>query len=115
MATTFIPATRLRLRRSRPRAEVEQPIDAPWLHLVRGDKPLAFLVDGSRLFAVDKQTFALLEAGDAAALADLRGSLPPVEPRPLPSLTLRSLSLNLAQVCNLSCDYCYADEGRFGG
>ena len=26
-----------------------------------------------------------------------------------------ALSLNIAQSCNLSCSYCYADEGRFGG
>jgi hypothetical protein len=26
-----------------------------------------------------------------------------------------AISLNIAQSCNLSCSYCYADEGRFGG
>ena len=28
---------------------------------------------------------------------------------------LASLSLNVMQACNMSCGYCYADEGRFGG
>ena len=28
---------------------------------------------------------------------------------------LRSISLNVAQTCNMACSYCYAGEGRFGG
>lgn len=34
----------------------------------------------------------------------------PISPPPL-----FSLSLNVAQSCNMSCGYCYADEGKFGG
>jgi uncharacterized protein len=39
---------------------------------------------------------------------------------PLEDFTARlpepaAISLNIAQSCNLSCSYCYADEGRFGG
>lgn len=36
-----------------------------------------------------------------------------LETVPVPAL--RSLSLNVAQACNMGCSYCYADEGRFGG
>jgi uncharacterized protein len=37
------------------------------------------------------------------------GDDPPME------LPVRSLSLAVAQKCNLSCTYCYAQEGQFGG
>jgi len=32
---------------------------------------------------------------------------------PVPPLS--SISLNVAQTCNMSCGYCYADLGKFGG
>ncbi len=44
-------------------------------------------------------------AGEAAPAAEFAEGLP--EPA--------AISLNVAQSCNLSCSYCYADEGRFGG
>jgi uncharacterized protein len=80
-----------------------------------------FVVDGSRLYDLDQDTAAHVEAAMAAGeshwiedLGLLRedrsiGALPP-DPPPV-----HSISLNLAQVCNLSCGYCYADEGRFSG
>lgn len=39
---------------------------------------------------------------------------PAIDDTPLEPPALRSLSLNVAQSCNLSCKYCYADEGKFG-
>ena len=32
-----------------------------------------------------------------------------------PEVAVSSISLNVAQSCNMTCSYCYADEGRFGG
>ena len=84
------------------------------------------VVDGSQLFDLDslsadrveqwllaeeitpemrdfQQSF--LMPGGQRAIADT-----PLEPPPL-----RSLSLNVAQTCNLGCHYCYADAGKFGG
>ncbi len=90
----------------------------PRMRLIEGERPLVFVVEGSRLFGVEQEFFAelqsggvnaerqLLEAvGGAARSQDFAALLP--EPS--------AISLNIAQSCNLSCSYCYADEGRFGG
>lgn len=87
-----------------------------------------FVVDGSRLYDVDAATGSAIEQAGAAAstLVELEQSLlvavglDPVAPRridgtPLTPPPLRSLSLNVAQACNMACHYCYADAGKFGG
>ncbi len=90
----------------------------PWFHLMAGSKPLVFLMENSRLFEVSPDLFAALADGDEQAIAQLQEAVPSAhnsvqawhadaEPS--------SISLNLAQSCNLACSYCYADEGRFGG
>jgi uncharacterized protein len=89
----------------------------PRVHLVDGERPLAFLVEGSRLFALERNFFASLESGDRRAEEELLEAAS--APRqmnfdsnlPEPA----AISLNISQSCNLSCSYCYADEGRFGG
>jgi uncharacterized protein len=98
----------------------------PKMHLLPGDPPLVFVVEGSRLFEVDLELFESLardqELEQTALLNEAEGmipspptesALPPHESVPLPPPT--AISLNLAHTCNLSCSYCYADEGRFGG
>ena len=82
-----------------------------------------FIVDGSRLFGIEPQD----ESTVRVALQNNQGleSLiseyinPPdkraINPIPIQPPPLRSLSLNVAQTCNMACSYCYADEGRFGG
>ncbi|MGO9469640.1 MAG: radical SAM protein [Isosphaeraceae bacterium] len=95
---------------------LEQP---PWLHLLPGDRPLAFLVRDSQLFEVDRDTFERLQGGDETALLHLQAlepsprvlALDDVTPPQMPA----AISLNIAQTCNLACSYCYADEGRFQG
>jgi uncharacterized protein len=91
---------------------------APRLHLVEGERPLVFVVEGSRLFCVDHDFFARLQGGTSDAEEEMFAAAgaagPTVEfaadlPEPA------AISLNVAQSCNLSCSYCYADEGRFGG
>jgi uncharacterized protein len=86
------------------------------LHLLSGDRPLVFIVEGSLLFGIEQEDFALLQS-DAKAQAELvevmRGSITAKDAVPL--APPNSISLNIAQSCNFSCSYCYADEGRFGG
>lgn len=82
------------------------------------------VVDGSRLFDVDEEAFAALdaaaEAGDDAQVRRLLEALgvdaPPfVRDEPLESAEVAAISLAVAQKCNLGCTYCYAQEGDFGG
>lgn len=88
-----------------------------------------FVVSGSRIFDIDPDTAAELEAlaRDGARrppphLANLlsslresgRGKYSTSEALAVPP-PLRSISLNVAQSCNMSCRYCYADAGQFGG
>src|ERR1700685_3671810 len=82
-----------------------------------------FMVDGSRIYEVDpgtahrieqsltgdSQQLVLPEAiGRADTISRKIGPEIPAAPR------VHSISLNVAQSCNMSCLYCYADEGRFG-
>ena len=95
-------------------------IDPPSrFHAVSGGKPLVLEVLGSRLYAVAPDLHARLLAGEPDAERDLAAIAPaPIAPIAEPADDLSAptaLSLNLAQACNLSCAYCYADEGRFGG
>lgn len=83
-----------------------------------------FLPNGSRVFELDGETSAaldaLLDSGDEAAigqrLRELGVDLPPlIDDTPVSSPPLRALSLAVAQKCNLGCTYCYAQQGEFGG
>ncbi|MGC2679529.1 MAG: radical SAM protein, partial [Mycobacterium sp.] len=93
------------------------PGGAPWYHVVDGTRPQALLVESSALFEISPPLASALTAGDPQAqalLADYRrGPTARDLPADLPAPT--AISLNVAQSCNLSCSYCYADEGRFGG
>jgi len=82
-----------------------------------------FVADGSRIFdieqAVAETLTAMLDEESSAVWQRLGLAGSPVGrwidgrvPLPPPP---RSLSLNVAQTCNLGCGYCYADGGKFGG
>ncbi|WP_299810323.1 radical SAM protein [uncultured Roseibium sp.] len=72
------------------------------------------LVDGSRIYDVDEDSYA--EAAVGKVPAGLRDAVRTqyVDETAYRPGGLRALSLNVAQGCNMSCSYCYADEGRFG-
>lgn len=97
--------------------EVNAP--GPWLHVVQGSPPLALVVRGTQVYAIDSDTAARIADDDPTVLAEFRAleaaqgelAMGDVTPPASPS----SLSLNVAQACNLGCHYCYANEGRFGG
>jgi uncharacterized protein len=79
------------------------------------------VVDGSRLFDIDEQTFAKLSSAlesEAvnAVLADLglAAGAPCIDDAAPSRMSIRALSLAIAQKCNLGCTYCYAREGDFG-
>ena len=102
------------------------------IHIFRSsDAAHLFVVDGSRIYDIESETADRLDewltSGTPPGGLDenelwpalglfSHNSLPryigsqPLEPPPL-----YSISLNVAQACNMSCGYCYADTGKFGG
>ena len=79
-----------------------------------------FVVDGSRIYDLpDDADLELeldeLDLDDLALDAIAPESRRRIDDAPLAPPPLQSLSLNLAQACNMGCAYCYADTGRFGG
>jgi uncharacterized protein len=70
-------------------------------------------VQGSRIYELDGAAAAAISSGDESLLDQL-GTETKTQ-QPVAVAPPAALSLNLAQACNLSCAYCYADEGRFGG
>jgi uncharacterized protein len=76
------------------------------------------LVNGSRVFTVSREIAAALEGSETETetlLARLGLSAPEyITDEPLTKSPTRSLSLAIAQKCNLGCTYCYAQEGGFG-
>ena len=90
--------------------------------------PHILTVDRSKIFDLDRTSARnirqLLEQEDdlepwvgdhlRAQFAGLANG-PAISSEPIAAPPLRSLSLNVAQSCNLACKYCYADGGAFGG
>jgi uncharacterized protein len=93
------------------------PLPPPDTHVFETDfGAFVFVVDGSRVYSVDGQTVEQLKLDDGPkALRELglesHANITDVAPRRMP---MRSLSLAVAQKCNLACSYCYAQEGSFG-
>lgn len=61
-----------------------------------------------RFFATEDRSASFLERHGLAAAAYICDT-------PMPPPPMRSLSLAVAQKCNLACGYCYAQGGEFGG
>ena len=74
-----------------------------------------FIVDGSRLYDIPSDPD--VDADELNRLVDemIDARSPRIDDEPLAPPPLQSLSLNLAQACNMGCSYCYADSGKFGG
>jgi uncharacterized protein len=76
------------------------------------------LVNGSRVFTISREIALALEGhpdSSDSLLAELGLSAPEyITDEPLVEAPIRSLSLAIAQKCNLGCTYCYAQEGGFG-
>jgi uncharacterized protein len=72
-----------------------------------------FVVDGSRLYDLPES----IPSSTLEKLIDqvLSTGARHIDDLPLAPPPLQSLSLNLAQACNMGCSYCYADAGKFGG
>jgi uncharacterized protein len=85
--------------------------------------PHVLVTEGSRVYALPDAVHAeLARAADAhddamaeALLARYGLFAPAATDTPPTSMPMRSLSLAIAQTCNLGCTYCYAEQGAFGG
>lgn len=89
------------------------------------------VVDGSRIYdlspeaAGEVDALASLDSPEADRLWSALGLVDPgpdafraprsIDGTPLDPPPLASISLNVMAACNMSCGYCYADEGTFGG
>jgi len=95
----------------------------PGFHLFESTGYHALIPDGSRIYKIDKNIHdklkELLEKNDLIGIDlwlienDLQ-SLGNIDDRPVIDPPLTSISLAIAQKCNLGCSYCYAQEGGFG-
>lgn len=75
-----------------------------------------FVVDGSRIYDLPPEVANRLEQSWSALDLFPVDSFPRyIDGQPLTPPPLASISLNVAQACNMSCSYCYADTGKFGG
>ncbi|MDA1013178.1 MAG: radical SAM protein [Planctomycetota bacterium] len=94
------------------------------VHLVQSELAAQlFVVEGSQIYDIDHELAArieLLTSSRSDAVAGLLDEFGVIREsrevhQPLESMPLRSLSLAVAQKCNLGCTYCYAEQGDFGG
>jgi uncharacterized protein len=82
------------------------------------------VVDGSQIFAIDKELTATLKAAFIGRMSETRardlladrrlGLVRFMGQSFIEDPPLRALSLAVAQRCNLGCAYCYAEGGSFG-
>jgi uncharacterized protein len=95
---------------------------AEWHRFDVADRTFLYVADRSRIYEVDRRELerALGESQALAGAKDVLAALgiadtAAVDDQPPDDVPLRSLSLAVAQKCNLACTYCYAQEGDFGG
>jgi uncharacterized protein len=95
---------------------------SPDIHLFESDgQHHLFVANGSRIFDIKPALFAQLGAAIATGQVDevlaRVGVANPllIDDRPLEPPPIHTLSLAVAQKCNLGCTYCYAQQGEFGG
>lgn len=75
-----------------------------------------FVVDGSRIYDLAPELAnRVQESWSALDSFPVDSFSPYINGQPLTPPPLASISLNVAQACNMSCSYCYADTGKFGG
>lgn len=95
----------------------------PSFHLFESMGDHVLIPDGSRIYKIDKNIHQKLEEllanNDQVGIDqwlmenDLQ-SLGQIDDEPVTDPPLTSISLAIAQKCNLGCSYCYAQEGGFG-
>jgi uncharacterized protein len=97
-----------------------EPVE--WHRFDVAGRTFLYVADRSRIYEVDRHEFERLLCGshalrgEKAVLAALGiADTAAIDDQPPSEVPLRSLSLAVAQKCNLACTYCYAQQGDFGG
>jgi uncharacterized protein len=113
-------AAPLRLPVLRPSPVLETSPASPTRHWHRFDVegvPYVLVADGSRIYELSADLAQQLEDTPPDGF-DLQAlgipSMHAIDDDPPLSMPLRSISLAVAQRCNLACSYCYAEGGDFG-
>src|SRR6266446_4466442 len=95
---------------------------AAWHRFDHDGRSFLYVSDGSLVYEVEKSDLDKLTArlggrvGDELVLTALGiRAVHAIGDAPPPDSPIRSLSLAIAQKCNLGCTYCYAQQGEFGG
>jgi uncharacterized protein len=109
----------VQIQNSPDSAVVPSQTESPSIHFFQTEfGKHALLVNGSRVFTLPPEVAERLESevDTETLLSELGLSSPQyVSDETLVDPPVRSLSLAIAQKCNLGCTYCYAQEGDFGG
>lgn len=108
---------------AKPAQPARRPASSDFRVIRAGSSAQLFVADGSQLFEISgtdtgqlSELVETMEAGDFARAVGLDPRRRRWISATLPELpAVRSISLQVAHSCNMSCHYCYADEGRFGG
>ena len=94
------------------------------IHIFKSDTGLhAFITNGSRIYDVERaddyckegqnEKLNILNDTDLEGIVTLTKRKKYIGSEPIYLPPLYSISLNVAQTCNMTCGYCYADMGKF--
>ena len=100
--------------------DLSQILATTWKTFEFGSDHFIFHIQSSSLMSIPKLVYDKIQnegesaAEDVPELVKFIESLPPEKPEPAPKLQCNGIALNVAEVCNLRCKYCYAGDGNYG-
>lgn|GEM_PF-1838644 len=107
------------ISRGKP-VDLREILATVWKPIRVAEDHFVFHVPSSSLIAVPQSVFNDLEQRGEVAAADIpelnafEKTLPHQQDLPAPKVRFNGIALNVAEVCNLRCKYCYAGDGNYG-